>query len=67
MCKIIRALGKRDKTVHVNLILQSQLFIMAGDRGQGVLYNSLNTRKTTAVAVLSNVGLGKERDLQSPV
>lgn len=67
MCKIIRTLGKRDKTVHVNWILQSQLFTMAGDRGQGVLYNSLNTRKTTAVVVLSNVGLGKERDLQSPV
>lgn len=67
MHKSIRTLGKRDKTVHVNLILQSQLFIMAGDRRQGVFYNSLNTRRTTAMAVLLSVGLGKERDLQSPV
>lgn len=67
MHKSIRTLGKRDKTVHVNLILQSQLFIMTGDRRQGVFYNSLNTRRTTAMAVLLSVGLGKERDLQSPV
>lgn len=62
MRKGIRTLGKRDKFDITIAVIH-----YGWGWGQGVFNNSLNRRKTTAMAVLFSVGLGKKQDLQSPV